>query len=1803
MNHSGRHPTPPAEPKASILLVDDTPANLVALRAILEDLGPILVEVRSGEEAIAQLMAVEFAVVLLDVRMPGLNGFETAQVIRADVRLRHTPIIFLTADDIERPELEQGYALGAVDFLAKPLIPVILRAKVTGFVELFDKTQKIRHQAQQLRVLERQRFDSSVRELQEWFRVTLSSIGDAVVTTDTQGRVTFLNPVAQELTGWTHAEAQGKPLGMVFRIVNEQTRKPVENPVEKVLREGMIVGLANHTVLVAKNGSERPIDDSAAPIRSEAGEIIGVVLIFRDVTEQRRAEREIRQSEARKSAIVETALDCIVTMDHEGKVVEFNPAAEKTFGYRRADVIGKELADFIIPPSLRERHHRGLAHYLATGEGPVLGRRLELPALHADGTEFPIELAITRIPTDGPALFTAYMRDLSEQQQAEQRRNARLAVTHALSEAAGIEDGVGGVLQAFCENLGWDAGIFWRVDESGTALAFLEGWHRPEVAVQDFVTTSSLRTFVKGEGLPGRVWASGKEAWIVDVVQDGNFPRHAAAAKGDLHSALACPVVVGDRALGVIEFFTKRLREPDTDLLEMLATVAGNVGQFLERKTAEEQVRQSERELADFFENAIIGLHWVGVDGNILRANRADFALLGYSREEYVGRPIADFHADEDVICDILQRLQAGENLAEYPARLRCKDGAIKEVLIDSSVMFRDGKFVHTRCFTRDVTERKRAERELHDQQKRTHTILESITDAFCSLDRDWRFVYINQQAEALLGRSRGDLLGKNHWEEFPDTRGTDIERNYRRAVAEQVAVEFEFFSPPDDRWYELHAYPSPDGLSVYFRDVSQRRRAEESLLDAHRQLEDRVAERTAELARGNEFLETLLENVQTGVVACDAAGVLTLFNGVTRALHGLPEESMPPDQWAARYRLYRPDGRTLMPKDEVPLYRALQGERVQDAEMVIATPGVPPRTVLTSGQAFYDDQGNKLGAVVSMQDITARKHAEDALQQSHDELERRVEERTGELARANAALQESEEKLRLMADTIPQLAWMARPDGHIFWYNRRWYEYTGTAPEEMEGWGWQSVHHPDVLPKVLDRWKASIDSGKPFDMVFPLKGADGQFRPFLTRVNPLTNEGGQILYWFGTNTDVTELREAREALADSEERLRLALDAGHMGVWDWNVRTGGLKWSDSLEPLHGIVPGTFRGTFDHFQELIHPEDRVAVNAAIRHALDAAGEFYVEFRNVWRNGDVHWIAGSGKVFPGDDGQPIRMIGIGLDVTRRKRAEQTARFLADASAALAELVDFDSTLQKLSSLAVPTFADWATVDLAEADGSLRRVGVSHVDPAKVQLAHEVHRRFPPDPAALQGVWNILRTGRSEIVSDITDELLVQSVEGEELLGIMRQLGLRSYIGVPLTVRGKTLAVITFINAESGHRYDHTDLAVAEDLASRAAIAIDNAQLYRELRDADQQKDEFLATLAHELRNPLAPIRNGLQVLRLSGGRGGMADEARSMMERQLSQMVRLVDDLLDMSRITRNNLELRKERVSLAAVVNSAVETSRPLMEQVGHRFSRSLPDVPVYLDADLTRLAQVFSNLLNNAAKYTEPGGHISLTADLSGADEVVVEVRDNGLGIPADALPRIFEMFSQVDRNMERAQGGLGIGLTLVRRLVELHGGTVEARSDGPGRGSQFVVRLPVARATRPAETSPIDDGLSETVKRRILVVDDNHDAAKSMGLMLDLMGNETHTVHDGLAAIQAAEEFRPDLILLDIGLPKLNGYDACRRIRQQPWANGMVIVALTGWGQDEDRRRSQEAGFDHHLVKPVDIADINRVLAEAKP
>jgi two-component system, chemotaxis family, CheB/CheR fusion protein len=388
-------------------------------------------------------------------------------------------------------------------------------------------------------------------------------------------------------------------------------------------------------------------------------------------------------------------------------------------------------------------------------------------------------------------------------------------------------------------------------------------------------------------------------------------------------------------------------------------------------------------------------------------------------------------------------------------------------------------------------------------------------------------------------------------------------------------------------------------------------------------------------------------------------------------------------------------------------------------------------------------------------------------------------------------------------------------------------------------------------------------------------------------------------------------------------------------------------------------------------------------------------------------------------------------------------------------------------------------------------------------------------------------------------------------------------------------------------------------IARDISDRKQAEEQIYSLLTQMKEADRRKDEFLATLGHELRSPLASLFSTLETMKRGNGANEFFHQARETMERQLHQMVRLVDDLLDVSRIARNKLELRKERVPLRSILQQAVEVSRSSAVAAQHEIIVNMPSETIYLYADPVRLTQVFTNLLNNACKYTDSGGLIEITTKLQ-SNDVLVTIKDSGIGIPPDKLSSIFEMFTQIHSGLERSRAGLGIGLTLVKRLVEMHGGSVIANSKGVGRGSEFTVSLPLVVETSEVHSQEIpSENEPSTRTLRILVVDDNVDSADSLATLLQISGNETALAHDGLAAVKMAEQFRPDVVLMDIGLPRLDGHEAARRIREQSWGKEVVLVALTGWGQEEDRRRSKEAGFDEHMVKPVDYETLMHFLA----
>jgi PAS domain S-box-containing protein len=544
-------------------------------------------------------------------------------------------------------------------------------------------------------------------------------------------------------------------------------------------------------------------------------------------------------------------------------------------------------------------------------------------------------------------------------------------------------------------------------------------------------------------------------------------------------------------------------------------------------------------------------------------------------------------------------------------------------------------------------------------------------------------------------------------------------------------------------------------------------------------------------------------------------------------------------------------------------------------------------------------------------------------------------------------------------------------------------------------------------------------------------------------------------------------------------------------------------------------------------------------------------------------------------------------GIVRDISDRKRAEERLRLLWEAASVLLSTDDPGAMLRILFGKIGPHLAldSYFNFMVNEGDGALRLdscFGIPEQAAGSVTGAEFV-----------QAVCDTVRDRQPKVVN------YIQQFDDPQAQ-VVKALGLRAYACYPLTAGNRLLGALAFAS-RTRDRFTPDELEFLQTIKHYVTVAYERLQLIGKLQEADRRKDEFLAMLGHELRNPLAPVRIALELLGHAEGRREIIEQACGIMDRQVSQMVRLVDDLLDVARIASGKLELRKERVELGTVVKHAVEASRPTIEQKGHELSVTLPPQPVYLDADPVRVTQALLNLLNNAANYTEPGGRIWLTVERHGSDAVVT-VQDTGIGIAADKLSRVFDMFTQVNQAPGRSSAGLGLGLTLVKRLTEMHGGRVEVDSEGPGKGSRFTVRLPVAigPAREARSPSPRTGG---PPRCRILAVDDNRDSADSLAMMLRLLGHSVQTAYDGVEAVKTAEAFHPEVVLLDLGLPRLSGYEAARRIRQQPGGDAMILFAMTGWGQEEDRRRSQEAGFNFHLVKPVTAADLEKLLTKLMP
>ncbi|WP_075795944.1 ATP-binding protein [Massilia putida] len=957
----------------------------------------------------------------------------------------------------------------------------------------------------------------------------------------------------------------------------------------------------------------------------------------------------------------------------------------------------------------------------------------------------------------------------------------------------------------------------------------------------------------------------------------------------------------------------------------------------------------------------------------------------------------------------------------------------------------------------------------------RMENMLESLTDGFCAVDHHWRIMYINGRALDMLApiqKTRPSLVGHDLWASFPELRGSLLETVYRRAMVSRETAIQEFFWPALKRWFEVRAHPSPDGLTLYFQDINRRKADQQAL------------------QQGNSRLQVALAAGRLGDWRWDAASDRVMLGERAAAIFGLPAEQ--PLAWSELRARLDPGDRESVRR---AVLQAFAGHSDLELECRLPGPNGEPRWVALVGRADYADQVRRegvLGMTGVVQDITARRSAADALRQS-------------------------EEVLRALANTIPQLAWMAQADGAIVWFNERWFEYTGTTPDQVVGWGWQTTVEPTVLPAVQDRWNACIRSGDPFEMEYPIRGADQTYRWFLTRVNPVRDRHGKVLRWFGTNTDVDEVKRAEQALRDESHVLELLNSTGTA--------------LSSTRDLRSLL-------------------QAATDAATRIAGARQGAFLYHARNEGDSGNMF------TLYTVSGGSP-------------------AGFEAFGEAGP-------------NGLFGPGLADRPT-------GLIRSGDVTH----DARFGEATPFGLPAGHPAV-----------------------------------------RSYLAVPVVApSGELLGTMFFGHPEVDVFSERTE-RIVRGIAAQAAVAIDNARLYEaaqraaeerkvlleserqaraEAERTSQMKDEFLATLSHELRTPLSAILGWAQVLRRGSRDQNDLQKGLQTIERNARAQAQLIEDLLDMSRITSGKVLLDMQAVAPASFIDAAVETVRPAADAKNIRIEKHYAADPGLVAGDPARLQQIVWNLLSNAIKFTPRDGLV--TIELAGNEaSVSVTVRDNGVGIRPEFITHVFERFRQADASMTRRHGGLGLGLAIVKHLVEQHGGTVRAESAGEGKGASFTIELPLAKQQPPAARNaraamilPTPATPEMTVLDlsgvNVLVVDDDRDARELIKRILSDCGATVRIAASARDAFALFKESAPNLLISDLGMPEVDGFELLEWVRHLEREQGSQVpaIALTAFARSEDRLSALEAGFSAHISKPVEpselIATVASVVGPSSP
>jgi PAS domain S-box-containing protein len=1490
-----------------------------------------------------------------------------------------------------------------------------------------------------------------------------------------------------------------------------------------------------------------------------------------------RQEDRLESSEALNRGVIETAPDAIITMSPGGEIQSFNSRAEDMFGYTAEEIVGVPLK-VLMPERFREPHERGLQRYLETGEAHVIGGTVELAGLRKDGREFPLDLSLGKTRHGQNLSFVGIIRDISARKEAEQelRENERRfrQFFEQSVDALLVHDEHGYVLDANAE--------------AARSLGYTQE-EMLSLRIRDFATNL----------LPEESQALRTDKTLWQRVMEAEPGENVGIHSGEhvRKDGTAFPVEV---RLGAIEQDGEK-------------RILASARDITDRLEAEREVRESEERFRGLSGATFEGI-LISSNGEVVEANAALASMFGYDGpSETIGCPVLDFVTEEFAYTVREHIYQASGEV--YEAIGVRKDGSTLDLEIrgqSSSYRDRDVRI----AAVRDITERKRNEREILETSTRLSTLIESLqagilveddTRHIRHLNRDFCEMFsIPAPPEALVGSDYSNSAEESkHLFEEPASFVARIDE----ILSERRTVTGEELALADGRTFERDYIPifvgeRYEGHLWQYRDVTQRKEDEKTLAESEARF------------------RALFDQTAVGVCVADLDRRLIQTNEAYQRITGYSEEEL---VGMSTLALTHPDDRTAdtgkrrtFVSDESDSYRRAKRYIRKDGEVIWAE---------ATSSLVRDEQREPRFIMGVVEDVTERKRREEEVREAEERFRGAFDE-----AAIGMSLESPE-------------------DGRFVQVNSALCKMTGHAEEELLESTFEAITHPDDLDNSVENVRRLL-AGETRSCQWEKRYLHKNGDPVWVSVNlsVIRDSESEPLYLIAQVQDIRERKRAEEnmqrlneeleerveqrtaALQASEERYSLVMEGSNDGIWDWDIHTGEVYWNDRLFEILGLSRDEVTASLELYMDLIHPDDRQKVQDGLADHLERREHFDVEYRLRHSSGEYRICEARGEAQRDAEGTPIRMAGAVRDITGRRRREEIQRFLAEASSVLSSSLEYRRTLASVTELAVPNLADWCVASLLE-DGELDQLSVAHTEPEKVRWARELQGRYPPDPEAPEGVGQVLRSGRSQLHHEIPAEALAAFAQDEEHLELLREVGLRSVMIVPLVARGRSLGGILFALSESKGQYGNEDLEMAEEIARRAALAVDNARLYEdaqkelterqqaenevrvlneslesrveqrtaqlaeareEAEAANRTKSDFLANMSHEIRTPMNGIIGMSDLLRdtkLDAEQSEYVETVRGSGETLLT----LINDILDFSKIEAEKVELEDIIFELRTSVEDTAVLLAERAQSKGLEIASLVDyDVPTELRGDPGRLRQILTNLLGNAIKFTEEG-EVVLKAEVSEETEeealVRFEVRDTGIGMTPEQQEHLFESFSQADASTTRRYGGTGLGLAISSRLAGMMGGEIRVESE-PGEGSVFLftARFEKLSSETPSGPRPRADlrGL------KALVVDDNATNRFIMHHQVTPWGMSVDAARGGEEALDklrsAAGDGKPyDLALLDMQMPGMDGLELARSIKRDPEISRTRLVLVTSMGQRGDGEEARASGIEAYLTKPV--------------